>query len=365
MAAGEAPKKQGTCAHPGCRLGMRTTPAARTFDGLRVFLLYCALLAVAGPALFWSARLGLRVAPVKVEGFVGYFLDVDRVSVSHVAIPLADGSDLYLSGDEIRGDLDAGTTVEKRRGELAFRFDGAPAAWPLATSHLALAIGGLLALVGLSVLVARARVSDGRRRLLSWLGAPACVLLLLLPGLGSVLLGVAIAFWRGDLDRVTAVATIGAALAGGVGEYRGTWRRLRERLVLAGARRLAAAHHDGIERVAGTVRRVEADFVELVFAVGATPGRSASVQVDLEACERLGLGALPHPPIAVGDRLEVFGVADHVPDPAGEGFSRGVALARRLRASGARPLLVAQLAQGPSDAAPSLGVAEPALPAGG
>ncbi|HEY8923764.1 MAG TPA: hypothetical protein VIU64_05235, partial [Polyangia bacterium] len=68
---------------------------SRTFSGLGVFLLYCALLAVAGPAMFWSARLGRHLDPVRVHGFVGYFATQGGDGVSHVAIPLEDGTDLF------------------------------------------------------------------------------------------------------------------------------------------------------------------------------------------------------------------------------------------------------------------------------
>lgn len=316
---------------------MRTS---RAYAGLGIFLLHCALLAVAGPAMFWSARLGLRVPPTRVQGFVGYFMAPDGETISRVAIPLEGGGGVYLSGAELTDSVSAGTTLEKRRGELAFRFDGAPARWPVAAAHVALLAGGFVSLVALSLLVGRSRFPGSRLRVLGWLGAPARVALVVLPGVATLLVGVAVAFWRGELDRVTAVATIGAALVGGIGGSRGVWRRLRERAVLARARRLAAAGSGLAERVAGTVRRVERDFVELALG---PKGDEGLMQADLGASERLGLGVPPHPPIAVGDRLEVIGCVEHVADPTVEHLSRGVALARRLCPSGARPVLIAPL----------------------
>jgi len=308
---------------------------SRTFSGLGVFLLYCALLAVAGPAMFWSARLGRHLDPVRVHGFVGYFATQGGDGVSHVAIPLEDGTDLFLSGAEIPGIISAGTTIEKRRGELAFRFDGELAEWPLQDSHIALGLGGLGGLVGFALLLGRSRLTDTRLRALGWLGAPGRVGLLLLPGVMTLVIGVLAAFLRGDLDRVTAVAALGAAVVGGLGGHRGTWRRLRERVVLARARRLAAGQTAGVERAIGIVRRVEPDYVEL------QAGLESRWQVALGASERLGLGALPHPPIAVGDRVEVIGALDYVVDPGAEASLRGVALARRFTASEARPVLIA------------------------
>ena len=70
----------------------------RTLTGLKVFLLYCALLALAGPAVFWAARLGMHVPPSRVQGFVGYFWDADGTRLSHVAIPLEGERDLFLDG---------------------------------------------------------------------------------------------------------------------------------------------------------------------------------------------------------------------------------------------------------------------------
>jgi hypothetical protein len=201
-------------------------------------------------------------------------------------------------------------------------------------------VGGLVSLAGLSLLVGRSRFPGSRLRVLGWLGAPARVALVVLPGVATLLVGVAVAFWRGELDRVTAVATLGAALAGGLGGSRGVWRRLREHAVLARARRLAAAGSGLVERVAGTVRRVERDFVELALG---SKGGEGLVQADLGACERLGLGVPPHPPIGVGDRVEVIGCVEHVADPTVEYLSRGVALARRLGASAARPVLIVPL----------------------
>jgi hypothetical protein len=316
---------------------MRTT---RAYAGLGIFLLHCALLAVAGPAMFWSARLGLRVPPTRVQGLVGYFMGPDGETISHVAIPLEGGGGVYLSGAELTDSVSAGMTVEKRRGELAYRFDGAPAAWPVATAHIALMAGGLVSLAGLSLLVGRSRFPGSRLRVLGWLSAPARVALVILPGAATLLVGIAVAFWRGDLDRVTAAATIGAALVGGFGGSRGVWRRLRERAVLARARHLAASGTGLAERVAGTVRRVERDFVELALG---PKGDEGFMQADLGACERLGLGLPPHPPISVGDRVEVIGRVEHMADPTAEHLSRGVALARRLCGSPAHPVLIALL----------------------
>jgi len=312
---------------------------SRTFEGLGVFLLYCALLAVAGPAMFWSARLGRHLDPGRVHGFVGYFVSQGGDGVSHVALPLEDGTDLVLSGAEIPGIISAGTTIEKRRGELAFRFDGEPAEWPLQGSHIALGLGGLGALAAVSVLLGRSRLAGTRLRSLGWLGGPGRVGLLLLPGVVTLVIGVLTAFLRGDLDRVTAVAALGAVVVGGLGGHRGTWRRLRERVVLARARRLAAGQNAGVERALGVVRRVEPDYIEL------QSGLESRWQVALGACERLGLGVLPHPPVAVGDRVEVIGALEYVVDPAAEASSRGVALARRFCASETRPVLIAPAAE--------------------
>ena len=329
----EDENEPGTFGARGCPGEMRNS---RTFSGLGVFLLYCALLAVAGPAMFWSARLGRHLAPVRVHRFVGYFVGPGGDDVSHVAIPLEDGTDLVLSGGEIPGVISAGTTIEKRRGELAFRFDGEPAEWPLQGSHLALGAGGLGGLVGIALLLGRSRLAGTRLRALGWLAAPGRVGLLLLPGMLTLVIGVVAAFLRGDLDRVTAVATLGAAVVGGMGGHRGTWRRLRERVVLARARRLAAGQTAGVERAVGIVRRVEPDFIEL------QAGLESRWQAALGTCERLGLGPLPHPPLAVGDRVEVIGTLEYVIDPTAEASGRGVALAGRLCASEARPVLIAR-----------------------
>jgi len=270
-----------------------------------------------------------------VHGFVGYFVSPGGEAVSHVAIPLEDGTDLVLGGGEIPGIVSAGTTIEKRRGELAFRFDGQPARWPLQGSHLALAIGGLVGLAGVATLLGRSRLAGTRLRALGWLGGPARVGLLLLPGVGTLVIGVLVAFLRGDLDRVTAVAALGAAVVGGLGGHRGTWRRLRERVVLARARRLAAGQAAGVQRALGVVRRVERDYIEL------QAGLEARWQADLGTCERLGLGALPHPPIAVGDRVEVIGSVEYVVDAKAEAPGRGVAIVGRFGASAAGPVLIA------------------------
>jgi hypothetical protein len=318
---------------------MRTS---RAYAGLGIFLLHCALLAIAGPAMFWSARLGLRLAPTRVQGFVGYFMAPDGEAISHVAIPLEGGGGLYLSGDELTDSVSAGTTVEKRRGELAFRFDGAAARWPIAPAHIALMAGGLVALAALSVLVGRSRFPGSRLRVLGWVGAPTRVAVVIVPGVATMLVGISVAFWRGELDRVTAVATMGAALVGGFGASRGVWRRLRERAVLARARRLAGGGSGLAERVEGTVRRVERDFIELALGAQGDEGL-VQADIDMGRCERLGLGVPPHPPIAVGDRLEVIGRVEHVADPTAEHLSRGVALVRRLCASATRPVLVASL----------------------
>jgi hypothetical protein len=319
-----------------------TMRTSRAYAGLGIFLLHCALLAVAGPAMFWSARLGLRLAPTRVQGFVGYFMAPDGQTISHVAIPLEGGGGLYLSGAELTDSISAGMTVEKRRGELAFRFDGTAAQWPVAAAHIALMAGGLVSLAVLSVLVGRSRFRGSRLRVLGWLGAPTRVALVILPGVATLLVGVSVAFWRGELDRVTAVATIGAALVGGLGGSRGVWRRLRERAVLARARRLAGDGSGLAERVEGTVRRVERDFIELALGAQGDEGL-VQADTDMSGCERLGLGVPPHPPIVVGDRLEVIGRVEHVADPTAEQLSRGVALARRLCASATRPVLVAPL----------------------
>src|SRR5204862_3231764 len=159
----------------------------------------------AGPAMFWSARLGLRLPPTRVQGFVGYFMGPDGETISHVAIPLEGGGGLYLSGAELTDSISSGTTVEKRRGELAFRFDGTPAEWPVSAAHIALLVGGLASLAGLSVLVGRSRFPGSRLRVLGWLVAPARVALIVLPGAGTLLVGVAVAFGRGELDRLTPV----------------------------------------------------------------------------------------------------------------------------------------------------------------
>src|SRR6185436_13631717 len=124
--------------------------------GLKVFLLYCALLATAGPAMFWSARLGWHIPSSRVEGFVGYFWDDSGKHLSHVAIPLEGDRNLFLDGAEVSDVISAGMRIEKRRAEFAMRFDDEPAAWPLQTPHLVLALGGLLALGLLGWSVARA-----------------------------------------------------------------------------------------------------------------------------------------------------------------------------------------------------------------
>ena len=332
----------------------------RRSGGLRVFLLYCSLLAVAGPAMFWAARLGLRVPPGHVQGFVGWFANIDDLSDLYVALPLEGDREAFLAAGELpagmlpdphrRGPLpfdqyasadepsvSPGSLLEKRRGQFAYRFDGVPGRWRLHPSHLALFIGGLLAFGALIVSYARAPLGDGSLEALAWLGVPGRLLLLLAPGLATVLVGVAVAFARGALDRATGLAMLAAALAAAVGWSCGGWRRLREGVVLRRARRLAA-RSETVADLRGTVRRVSHDVVELATNDG------QGVQADVSACERLGLGARPHAPLAVGDRIEVIGAPTHVMDPHGEHLGREGALARRLLAQGPRPLLIIPLA---------------------
>jgi hypothetical protein len=215
-------------------------PNGRTQTGLEVFLLYCALLAMVGPAMFWTARLGLRVPPSRVQGYVGYFWDASGTRLSHVAIPLEGDEDLFLDGAEVSDVVGAGMQIEKRRGEFAVRIDGAPARWPLHPSHVVLALGGLFALAVLSWSVARAPLAGTRLRSIAWLGAPGRLAVLLAPGLATVVVGLGVAFARGELDRVVAAATLGVAALGAAAWSRGGWRRLHERLVLARAHRWRA-----------------------------------------------------------------------------------------------------------------------------
>ncbi|HEY4185002.1 MAG TPA: hypothetical protein VGP07_08035 [Polyangia bacterium] len=300
------------------------------YTSLGVFFLYCALLAMTWPALFWSARLGLRVEPGHVQGFVGYFHNADD---GYVVVPLEGDRGLFLEANEPPATISPGTLIEKRRGQLAFRFDGEPGEWPLQPSHVALALGGLLAFGALSILVARSPFGVGGLRALAWLGAPGQVALLVLPGVGTLLVGTSVAFARGALDHVTAAATLGTVAVAGFAWNQGTWRRVRERLVLLRARRLAA--RDGVVAdVRGTVRRVGRDMVELALDGGGT------AQADVTVCERLGLGALPHAPLAVGDHIEVIGAPTEIVDQTGEHLAREGALARRLLPLGRRPLLI-------------------------
>jgi len=340
-------------------LSVPVMQSTRRFGGLRVFLLYCSLLAIGGPAMFWAARLGLRVAPAHVQGFVGWFANVDDLSDLFVALPLeGDGeaflaagelpavmlpdphrrSELRLDGqaDEPSATVQPGALVEKRRGHFAYQFDGVTGRWPLRGSHLALFIGGLLAFGALVVSFVRAPADDGAPRALAWLRVPARLALVLAPGLGTLLVGVSVAFTRGALDRVAGVAILASALGAAVAWSRGSWRRLLERAVLRRARRLAA-RSGAVADLRGTVRRVARDVVELATEDGRV------VQADISACERLGLGALPHPPLAEGDRIEVIGAPTEVLDPTGEHFGRAGALAHRLLAAGPRPLLIVPL----------------------
>jgi len=342
--------------------------STRRYGGLRVFLLYCSLLAIGGPALFWAARLGLRVAPGHVQGFVGWFANIDDLSDLYLALPLEGNREAFLAAGELPeilvpdphrrtalalvaadADLNAsadadgpsatvspGALLEKRRGHFAYQFDGVPGRWPLRGSHLALFIGGLLAFGALAVSYARAPAGDGSSRALAWLAAPYRLALVLAPGLGTILVGLAVAFGRGALDHVTGLAMLVAAVAAVVAWNRGAWRRLLEREVLRRAR-LLAARSAALADLRGTVRRVARDLVELATDDGRV------VQADVSACERLGLGALPHVPLAVGDRLEVIGAPAEVLDPTGEHFGREGALAHRLLASESRPLLIVAL----------------------
>jgi hypothetical protein len=257
-----------------------------------------------------------------------------------VAIPLEGDRELFLSGDEVSDVVGAGTLVEKRRGEFAVRFDGRPGEWALKNAHVALAVGGLMALALLAGLLARAPFRDSPLRSLTWLGAPGRLALLLAPGLATVLVGVGVAFARGDLDKVVAASTLGVATLAAAAWNRGMWRQLLERAVLGRAHRLATVDTGTLACVRGTVRRVADDFVEL-----ALEGRDGGVaQADLSVCERLGLGALPHPPLAIGDRIEVIGRVTDVVDPTAEQMPREVSLARRLMAAGPRPLLIVSTA---------------------
>jgi len=332
----------------------------RRYGGLRVFLLYCSLLAIGGPALFWAARLGLRVAPGHVQGFVGWFANIDDLSDLYVALPLEGDREAFLAAGELpeailpdphrrtalplsaeaqgapSATVSPGALLEKRRGHFAYRFDGIPGRWPLRSAHLALFLGGLLAFGALAVSYARAPADQGSSRALAWLGVPYRLVLLLAPGLSTLLVGLAVAFGRGALDQVTGVAMLGTAVAAAFAWNRGAWRRVLERVVLRRARRLAA-RSGAIADLRGTVRRVAPDLVELTTDDGRV------VQADVSAGERLGLGGLPHVPLAVGDRLEVIGVPSEVLDPTGEHFGREGALAHRLLAPESRPLLIVAL----------------------
>jgi len=321
-----------------------------------VFLLYCSLLAMGGPALFWAARLGLRVAPAHVQGFVGWFANIDDLSDLYVALPLEGDGEAFLAAGELpevmlsdphrraalplgaragapSSTVEPGALLEKHRGQFAYRFDGVPGRWPLRGSHLALFIGGLLAFGALVVSYARAPAGDGA---LAWLGVPGRLALALAPGLVPILVGLMVAFGRGALDRATGIAILGTSVAAAFAWSRGACRRLLEKVVLRRARRLAT-RTGAVADLRGTVRRVTHELVELATDDGRV------IQADVTACERLGLGALPHAPLAVGDRLEVIGAPTEVLDPTGEHFGREGALAHRLLAAGPRPLLIVAL----------------------
>jgi len=312
-----------------------------------------------GPALFWAARLGLRVAPAHVQGFVGWFANIDDLSDLYVALPLEGDGEAFLAAGELPEvmlsdphrrtalPLDAragapsptvepGALLEKHRGQFAYRFDGVPGRWPLRGSHLALFFGGLLAFGALAVSYARAPAGEGSPGALAWLGVPGRLALAVAPGLAPILVGVGVAFGRGALDRVTGVAILGTAVAAALAWSGGVWRRLLEKVVLRRARRLAA-RTGAVADLRGTVRRVSHDVVELATDDGRV------IQADVTACERLGLGGLPHAPLAVGDRLEVIGAPTEMLDPTGEHFGREGALAHRLLAAGPRPLLIVAL----------------------
>jgi hypothetical protein len=329
--------------------------STRRYGGLRVFLLYCSLLAIGGPALFWAARLGLRVAPGHVQGFVGWFANIDDLSDLYLALPLEGDREAFLAAGELpetmlpdphrrtplpldahadapSGTVAPGALLEKPRGHFAYRFDGVPGRWPLRPSHLALFIGGLLAFCILAGSYARAP-ADGSSRALAWLDVPQRLALVLAPGLGTLMVGLVVAFGRGALDHATGFAMLGTALGAAVAWNRGAWRRLLERVVLRRARRMAA-RSGAVADLRGTVRRVARDVVELATDDGRV------IQADVSACERLGLGGLPHAPLAVGDRIEVIGAPSEVLDPTGEHFGREGALAHRLLAPEPRPLLI-------------------------
>lgn len=333
--------------------------STRRFGGLRVFLLYCSLLAMGGPAMFWAARLGLRVAPGHVQGFVGWFANVDDLSDLYLALPLEGDREAFLSAGELpetmlpdphrraalplgthpgvaEASLTPGALLQKRRGHFAYQFDGIRGRWPLRGAHLALFICGLLAFGALTISYSRAPAGDGAPRALAWLGVPGRLALILAPGLGTLLVGVAVAFGRGALGRDAGLAMLASALGAAVAWTRGGWRRLSERVVLHRARRLAA-RSGAVADLRGTVRRVARDLVELATDDGRV------VQADVSACERLGLGGLPHAPLAEGDRIEVIGAPGQVLDPTGEHFGREGALAHRLLGMGARPLLIVPL----------------------
>ena len=133
---------------------------------------------------------------------------------------------------------------------------------------------------------------------------------------------------------MVAAATLGVATLGAAAWSRGGWRRLHERLVLARAHHLATRDAGALACVRGTVRRVGDDVVELAADGGGL------VQAQLQASARLGLGPLPHAPIAVGDRLELIGRVEHVVDATTEQLPRATSLARRLFAADHRPLLI-------------------------
>ena len=339
-------------------LSVPVMQSTRRYGGLRIFLLYCSLLAIGGPATFWAARLGLRVAPGHVQGFVGWFANIDDLSELFVALPLEGDREAFLAAAELpetmlpdphhRSDLlplqahtdspsvEPGALLEKPRGHFAYQFDGVPGRWPLRGSHLALFLGGLLAFGALAFSFVRAPADDGSPRALAWLGVANRLALVLAPGVATLVVGIAVAFARGALDRVAGVAMLASAVAAAVAWSRGAWRRLLERVVLRRARRLAA-RSGAVADLRGTVRRVARDVIELATDDGRV------IQADVSAGERLGLGPLPPAPLAVGDRIEVIGAPTEVLDPTGEHFGREAALAQRLLAAGPRPLLIVAL----------------------
>src|SRR3569623_1998523 len=82
-------------------LSVPVMQSTRRYGGLRIFLLYCSLLAIGGPAMFWAARLGLRVAPGHVQGFVGWFANIDDLSELFVALPREGDREGFLAAAEL------------------------------------------------------------------------------------------------------------------------------------------------------------------------------------------------------------------------------------------------------------------------